>query len=170
MLWKTFLEDADLLMQGYALVRWHSSSSPLIHLLHSLWCCTWLSCALPLPGVVLFIHLLKSQESINTFTFLMLYHNTAVAGILYSPHIAGHDSWLSLLAASYWNFSLVLLVLLLLPFLSFLKLSWQDYLFRMCPLTSGVVKCIPKNKPQALKCRLSKLALLWTKYSLFIIF
>lgn len=165
MLWKSFLEDAELLMQG---MPW---SDDMVTALQSV----------PAPPVMLYMtqscsatawgssicskvrsRSTPSPSSCSTLIQLLLEFLTL-------PYSRA-DSWHSLLAASYWHFSLVLLALLLLSFLSFLKPSWEDYLFRLCPSTAEVVNYIPKKKPQALKCRLSKLPFLWNKCSLFIIF
>lgn len=104
-------------------------------------------------------------------TLLFSFHSTAsgvFAGVLGSLHTAGHDSWISVLAVSCWDFSLVPLTLLLLSFPSFLKPIWQHYCFGLCPLAAGLVSPAPKGKkPRAPKYRSSKLASPWTKHSLW---
>ena len=138
--------------------------------LHSQSCCTCPKRALPLPGVVR-LSICSKVKNQSTFSPSSCSTDSRTfAGLLGSLHIAGHDSWLTLLAASCWHFSLVPLTLLLLSFLSCLKPSWQHCLSGLCPLAAGVVNPVPKRKPHALKCRSNKLALLWTKYSLFKIF
>lgn len=130
------------------------------------------SAAVPAPSVLCHCLGLVVQESRVSQHFHLPHASCSTdsrtfAGLLGFLLIAGHDSWISLLAASCWYFSLAPLALLLPSFLSFLKPSWQHNLSGLCPLAAGVVNPVPKRKPHALKCRSNKSALLWTKYSLF---
>lgn len=123
------------------------------------------------PGLFFFsVHSKVRRQA----TLLFSFHSTAsgvFAGVLGSLHTAGHDSWISVLAVSCWDFSLVPLTLLLLSFPSFLKPIWQHYCFGLCPLAAGLVSPAPKGKkPRALKYRSSKLASPWTKHSLWKLF